>query len=83
MNHDFGNESAFPIVGAYGDNQWNGMSLRQYYAGQAMQALIGHENKADTTRGAAGVPKLAKYAVEYADALIAALAEATRQEKSK
>lgn len=61
---------AFPAAGMTG----RGMSLRDHFAGQFMAALIGHENKDYCTRGKSAVPTLAKYAVEYADALIAELA---------
>lgn len=50
-----------------------GMTLRAYIATEAMQAMITKSSGQDSTGGAAGVPLIAKYAVEYADALIAAL----------
>lgn len=49
-----------------------GMTLRDYFAAQALQALIGHEGKEDYKRGAKGVPLMAAYAYEYADAMVAA-----------
>ena len=50
-----------------------GMSLRAHIATQAMQAMITKSSGQDSTGGKGGVPLIAKYAVEYADALIAAL----------
>ena len=34
------NEPAFPICGSLSDNQFNGMTLRDYFAAKAMQAEI-------------------------------------------
>lgn len=50
-----------------------GMTLRAYIATQAMQAMIAKSSGQDSTGGKNGVPLIAKYAVEYADALISAL----------
>lgn len=48
-----------------------GSSLRDDFAGQAMQAMITKSNGQDTTGGKKGVPLVAQYAYEYADAMLA------------
>lgn len=48
------------------------MTLRDYFAAKALAAMIGLECKDGSKRGKAGVPILAGYAYEYADAMIAA-----------
>lgn len=50
----------------------DGMSLRDYFAAKALAAMIGHESKDHTNRGKWAVPTLAKFAYEYADAMLAA-----------
>ena len=47
-----------------------GMTLRDYFAAKAMQAMITKSNGQDSTGGAAGVPRIAKLAYEYADAML-------------
>lgn len=49
------------------------MDARATMAMHFMSAMIGYPDKEHTKRGACGVPILAGYAVEYADALIAEL----------
>lgn len=49
-----------------------GITLRQHYAGLAMQALISKSSGQDSIGGKKGVPLIAKYAFEYADAMIEA-----------
>ncbi|MFM0044070.1 hypothetical protein [Paraburkholderia sediminicola] len=49
-----------------------GMTLRDYFAAKALAALIGFPNKDGENCGAKAVPKLAKWAYEYADAMIEA-----------
>jgi len=49
-----------------------GLTVRDYFAAKALAALIGFEGKEDYHRGAKGVPTLAKFAYEYADAMIVA-----------
>ncbi|MEE4463881.1 hypothetical protein V2S84_17530 [Azotobacter chroococcum] len=49
-----------------------GLSLRDYFAAKALAALINHPNKDGENRGAKAVPILAKFAYEYADAMLAA-----------
>ncbi len=59
---------AFPAI----DN-WrldSGMSLRDYFAAKALEALILKE-KDYANRGRDAVPKLAVWAYEYADAMLA------------
>lgn len=53
---------AFPINGGYQDSQDNGMTLRDYFAARAMEAMI--------TKGITGVGFIVEYAYEYADAMI-------------
>lgn len=62
---------AFPFYeNSYGVTTGNeGMTLRDYFAAKALAALI-VVLKDDRKRGAAGVPILAKYAYEYADAML-------------
>ena len=48
-----------------------GMTLRDYFAARAMEAMI-TKGMEDNKRGAAGVPFIVKYAYEYADAMIEA-----------
>lgn len=57
-----------PYVSAIG-----GLTKRELFAMSAMQALISVPDKSFENRGKDGVPILAGYAVEYADALIKAL----------
>lgn len=47
-----------------------GMSLRDYFAAKALAALI-LKDKDDINRGASAVPKMASWAYEYADAMLA------------
>lgn len=49
-----------------------GITLRQHYAGLAMQALISKSSGQDSIGGKKGVPLIAKYSFEYADAMIEA-----------
>ena len=51
-----------------------GMSLRDHYAGLALAALIGKEDKDYQNRGPKAVPILAAWAWEYADAMLRARA---------
>lgn len=51
-----------------------GMSLRDHFAGLALAALIGHEDKDYTNRGKSAVPTLARFAYEYADEMLRARA---------
>ncbi len=46
-----------------------GMTLRDYFAGEAMQAMI-IKGMEDNKRGATGVPFVVDYAYNYADAMI-------------
>lgn len=47
-----------------------GITIRDYFAAKAMQALISKEYKDDIKRGLAGVPIISQYAYEYADSMI-------------
>ena len=65
------NEPAFPVESC-ADHEFTGMSLRDYFAAKALAALIGHPNKEGENCGAKAVPRLATWAYEYADAMLAA-----------
>jgi hypothetical protein len=67
---------AFPVNTANDGNGGacfpaTGMSLRDYFAGEAMAALISRPDKDPQHRGILAVPKMTQYAYEYADAMIA------------
>ncbi len=49
-----------------------GMSLRDYFAAKAMQAMISKSNGQDMTGGKNGVPIVSQFAYEYADAMLEA-----------
>lgn len=51
-----------------------GMTLRDYFAAKALAAMIGQPNKDHENCGKKAVPRLAQFAYEYADAMIAARA---------
>lgn len=55
-------------------------TLRDEFAMAAMQAMITKSSGQDSTGGKRGVPLVAKYAYEYADAM---LAERVRQTNEK
>lgn len=64
---------AFPIahpdvVGV----QYYGITARDYFAAKALSALINHPNKEGVNCGRDAVPILAKFAYEYADAMLIA-----------
>lgn len=64
--------SASPIVGSHDDVHSAGLSIRDHFAGLALVALISHPNKDGDKRGKHGVPVLAGFAYEYADAMLRA-----------
>lgn len=47
-------------------------TVRDEFAARALAALIGHEGKDYENRGKKAVPVLAKFAYEYADAMLTA-----------
>ena len=47
-----------------------GITKRDYFAAKALEALI-LKDKDDTNRGLSAVPKMAQWAYEYADAMLA------------
>jgi hypothetical protein len=61
-------EPAFPIIGGISDHQFNGMSLRDYFAAKAMAALITAETASNTMEADLWAPDLA-YSI--ADAMLA------------
>jgi hypothetical protein len=50
----------------------SGMTLRDYFAAKAMAAMVSKSSGQDKTGGAKGVPLVAQYAYEYADAMLKA-----------
>jgi len=48
----------------------DGMSLRDYFAAQALTALISKEKKDGLNCGLKAVPRMAEWAYEYADAML-------------
>lgn len=80
-------EPAFPKywISMYEDRPviaHNGMTLRDYFAAKAMQAMITKSNGQDSTSGKNGVPRIAKYAFEYADAMLKARKTAKEAENA-
>ena len=59
-------QPAFPVLGAAQDNQFNGMSLRDYFAAKAMQTLINETQTLDIVRA------VAMSAYDIADAMLEA-----------
>jgi hypothetical protein len=49
-----------------------GLTVRDYFAAKALAAMIGQPDKDPENRGKQGVPRLAGFAYEYADAMIVA-----------
>ena len=86
MNDKIDNPAAFPIaeqaarIESYQGLQHHyphvpaqsGMTLRDYFAGQALMALISKDNKDGEKCGKKAVPLLAQYSYEYADAMLKA-----------
>ncbi len=78
-----GGEAAFPVLafvnqhGNASDPQF-GLTRREYFAGLAMQGLLAHPCPHDK-RQFPGVDGITKRAVEYADALLSALAKESDQ----
>lgn len=64
---------AYPLKSPTGFDE-KGMSLRDHFAGLALAALIGKEDKDYQNRGPKAVPILAAFAWEYADAMLRARA---------
>lgn len=66
-----GSEPAFPTFGNAGDGMYaeaDGMTLREWFAGQALNGYL-----ASYTQGDVSADQAAKCAVELADALLAEL----------
>lgn len=64
---------AFPIPGLQDDEDFNGMSLRDYFAAKAMQAWLSTYAENDRHPASAGnLDHFAGQAYEVADAMIAA-----------
>jgi hypothetical protein len=60
---------AFPRTGFH--KEQDGMTLRDYFAAKAMQALIAKGMDNPNNRNAKGVPVIANFSYEYADAMLA------------
>ena len=73
------NQEAFPVPAGVNHDRREGMTLRQHYAGLAMQAVVSNERIARVASPIAKGENLsvedmfAKMAVAYADALITEL----------
>ncbi|MGR3991629.1 hypothetical protein [Pseudomonas sp. 1121_17] len=69
-----GKEPAFPVQASdYGGHGSSfGLTIRDYFAAKALAAIIGHPNKEPENCGRKAVPRLAAWAYEYADAMLAA-----------
>jgi hypothetical protein len=64
---------AYPVPGLQNDPDFNGMSLRDYFAAQAMQAAIGLIPHMQPPTSGKTVPDcLTAMAYEYADAMLKA-----------
>ncbi len=61
----------FHQTGSYTAMQY-GMTLRDYFAAKALAAMIAQPGKDPENCGKKAVPRLAAFAYEYADAMIAA-----------
>jgi hypothetical protein len=61
---------AFPVHETPDSTDSPGMTLRDYFAAKAMQALIAKGMDDYTKRASKGVPVIAGYAYEYADAML-------------
>ena len=75
MNNTETGGPAFPGQYDHGDQiieSWIGMTLRDYFAAKAIAALVSHTEKDGPNRGGKAVSTLAKYAYEYADAMLEA-----------
>jgi hypothetical protein len=62
------NEPAFPNIGAISDHQFNGMTLRDYFAAHAMAALIAGDWTGSAVEAELWAPSKA---YEVADAMLA------------
>ncbi len=64
---------AFPSeVNAHGSSYHDeGMTLRDFFAAKALAGMLALPEKSHGNRGSAGVPILAAFAYEYADAMLA------------
>jgi len=67
------NDSAFPVQIMEGINYAHGLSIREYYAGMAMQGLLANATTDPEGLGANQAKSYASDAVYMADALIAEL----------
>ncbi|MDU9391899.1 hypothetical protein [Pseudomonas sp. zfem002] len=65
-------EAAKTLFGEGQADRFMGMELRDYFAAKALAAMIGQPHKEPENCGGKAVPKLAAWAYEYADAMLAA-----------
>ena len=70
MNSTYIFEPVFPIVGEEHLIQYHGMTLQEYYAGLAMQALISKSPYLEANPNDRAYKLIAKSAMAYANALI-------------
>jgi hypothetical protein len=72
MNTDKDGGNAFPIPGLQDDPDFNGMSLRDYFAAKAMQGWLASFGPTDSPKASS----VANLAYGIADAMLAARGEA-------
>lgn len=66
------NEPAFPINGGIAENQYNGMTLRDYFAAKAMQGMLANSYYAAQIANSETSGDIGKAAYFHADAMLAA-----------
>lgn len=76
MRKSYAKDPAFPTAHiVHGDDGeiehgFDGLTVRDYFAAKAMQALIAKGQGQGQTCGRTGVPVIARFAFEYADAML-------------
>ena len=70
MKNDDINEPAFPVAGALGANQFNGMTLRDYFAKAAMHQFLAGAVIPNGYNATEEFANLAIRAYEMADAML-------------
>lgn len=77
MSYAINNPPAFPVpAGCGNDDPWNGMSLRDYFAAQAMQGFIA--NPTTATAGAKTIQLLGEACYKVADLMLAERVKGTQ-----
>lgn len=62
---------AFPIPGLQNDSEFNGMTLRDYFAASALAGIAGHLRGPEQREGETGAQAHARWSYKVADAMIA------------